>query len=235
MPRVIAGPVDVYVYNATDYYPVLGQLETGAEVPVVGNLTDTRDGVVETWLAIPNIGYLRYDPAAISLNVDLDDLPRRSAGPAPLHPAARRTGVEAIDEFLDAIAAGDAAWLEAHLALQIDETTGVEGFPVIKQSGTAHVPLEEMASVLQSWIRVDWRLYAVVDLEPDLGMPGRHWYVVLSPPSRAFYITPDGRIAAILTVPDDTPGALLNLFLIGQTPTYVVTPYVPLPLVSLFD
>ena len=116
LARVTTDNLNVRVGPGRAFF-VLGQLNDGDEVPILGRARRGDD----TWLAIPGVGWVFDDPAWLELDRDaVRDVPDPSrvlAAVAPPHPADVRTGIGIIDEAIEAVLGGDVDAVVAQVRL----------------------------------------------------------------------------------------------------------------------
>ena len=124
---------------------VLGQLNDGDEVPILGRARDGDD----TWLAIPCVGWVFDNPAWLDLDRDavreVPDPFRVLAAVAPPHPADVRTGIGIIDEVIEAVLGGDVDAVVAQVRLTTFECTtptGIGGPPSCAPGEPDGTPVE---------------------------------------------------------------------------------------------
>ena len=126
---------------------VLGQLNDGDEVPILGRARRGDD----TWLAIPGVGWVSDDPAWLELDRDaVRDVPDPSrvlAAVAPPHPADVRTGIGIIDEVIEAVLGGDVDAVVAQVRLTTFECwtpTAIGGPPSCAPGEPDGTPVEAL-------------------------------------------------------------------------------------------
>ena len=174
---------------------VLGQLNDGDQVPIVGRLRDGDDA----WLAIPGVGWVFDNPEWLDLDRDaVRDVPdggRVLSAVAPPHPADVRTGIGTIDEVIEAVLSGDLDTVMAQVRLTTFECRlqlGLDERVQVLETGwgrlTTGVP-PKCALGESDYTRVEvWRYcprWPVIPASRGLSRSKERWRDGLRPLSRA--------------------------------------------------
>jgi len=121
---------------------VIGQLQTGDEVPIAGR------NVEGEWLAIPDAGWVFHDPGWMDVDLPVLSLPvlNEAQVVGPMQPPGTSAGVPAIDALVELVTARDIdALAEAAALLTLDCATnpgGVGGPPTCAPGVADGTPVE---------------------------------------------------------------------------------------------
>ena len=105
--RIITDNLNVRLGPSLDY-SVVGQLNEGAQIDVLGRSVDSE------WLAVNGAGWIFYNPEWIDLGVTLPSLAALHVSSTfgaigELHDEGTHLGVASVDAVIDAVTSGDAA------------------------------------------------------------------------------------------------------------------------------
>lgn len=239
--RVLADEIAVHV-SFEEAYPVLGYLHRGDEVPIGARFGD--------WIGVPGTGWLRYSPSDIALAGAFESLPRPSPlgsvwSTAPLHPTSVRVGQAEIDSLVDTVLAGDVNSLLERIQFHSDRP---EPYFLLPKDWLSSVSRSDASRWLEDMFGGRWdgeltvpaiqlQLYSVVDFSKTEYEDRGFRYLVIfgynSGGSVAFYLSDDGDVAQIAVGQGGaSPADKLYVMRADPTPTFVLRPLVPSPLVA---